>query len=67
MNKAGIYLHIPFCKTKCIYCDFYSITNRDDSINDFVSCISKEINLNKNKLSNYEFDTIFWWWHTISS
>tara|TARA_B100002052_G_C15886393_1_gene601770 strand:+ start:4662 stop:5789 length:1128 start_codon:yes stop_codon:yes gene_type:complete len=59
MNKAGIYLHIPFCKTKCIYCDFYSITNRDDSINDFVSCISKEINLNKNKLSNYEFDTIF--------
>ena len=59
MNKAGIYLHIPFCKTKCIYCDFYSITNRDDSINDFVNCISKEINLNKNKLSNYEFDTIF--------
>ncbi|NLO70283.1 MAG: radical SAM family heme chaperone HemW [Porphyromonadaceae bacterium] len=24
---AGIYIHIPFCKTKCIYCDFYSITD----------------------------------------
>ena len=23
---AGIYIHIPFCKTRCIYCDFYSTT-----------------------------------------
>ena len=25
----GIYLHIPFCKTRCIYCDFYSTTRED--------------------------------------
>ncbi len=32
-NKtAGIYLHIPFCKIKCIYCDFYSITKKEDQI-----------------------------------
>jgi len=59
MNKAGIYLHIPFCKTKCIYCDFYSVTKRDDSISQFIDCLIKEIELNKNKLSNYDFDTIF--------
>jgi len=59
MNKAGIYLHIPFCKTKCIYCDFYSVTKRDDSIEKFVSCLIKEIELNKDKLSNFKFDTIF--------
>ena len=59
MNKAGIYLHIPFCKTKCIYCDFYSVTKRDDSISQFIDCLIKEIKLNKNKLSNYDFDTIF--------
>ena len=59
MNNAGIYLHIPFCKTKCIYCDFYSVTKRDDSISQFIDCLIKEIELNKNRLPNYAFDTIF--------
>ena len=59
MPKAGIYIHIPFCKTKCIYCDFYSVTKRDDSIEQFVDCLVKEIKLNKNKLSQINFDTIF--------
>ena len=59
MNKSGIYLHIPFCKTKCIYCDFYSVTKRDDSIDKFVNCLVKEIKLNKNRLESAIFDTIF--------
>ena len=59
MNKSGIYLHIPFCKTKCIYCDFYSVTKRDDSIEKFVDCLIKEIKLNKKNLQNSKFDTIF--------
>jgi oxygen-independent coproporphyrinogen III oxidase len=59
MNKSGIYLHIPFCKTKCIYCDFYSVTKRDDSIEKFVHCLIKEIKLNKKILQNSKFDTIF--------
>ena len=59
MNKSGIYLHIPFCKTKCIYCDFYSVTKRDDSIEKFVDCLIKEIKLNKKILQNSKFDTIF--------
>ena len=59
MHKAGIYIHIPFCKTKCIYCDFYSITKREDSISRFIECLVKEIKLNKNTLPNCTFDTIF--------
>ena len=59
MTKAGIYIHIPFCKTKCIYCDFYSVTKRDDSITNFVDCMVKEIKLNKTRLKNTTYDTIF--------
>ena len=59
MNKSGIYLHIPFCKTKCIYCDFYSVTKRDDSIEKFVDCMVNEIKLNKKRLKNTTYDTIF--------
>ena len=28
-EKLGIYIHIPFCRSKCDYCDFYSLAGRD--------------------------------------
>ena len=35
-NKAplGIYIHIPFCRSKCQYCDFYSMPCKDDKLMD---------------------------------
>ncbi len=42
---AGLYLHIPFCRVKCIYCDFYSVADRDEQIPAFVSALNREINL----------------------
>ena len=30
MKPIGLYLHIPFCRSKCDYCDFYSLAGRDD-------------------------------------
>ena len=60
MKKSAIYIHIPFCKVKCIYCDFYSITNREKQIPLFTKLLIKEINsyrrYNKKK---WEFNTIF--------
>lgn len=55
---AGIYLHIPFCDTKCIYCDFYSITNHSRK-DEFIFAIKKEIVSYSNKLIEKKFDTIF--------
>ncbi|MDO5665491.1 MAG: radical SAM family heme chaperone HemW [Bacteroidia bacterium] len=47
---AGIYIHIPFCKTRCVYCDFYKETD-ESQINAFVSALCKEIQLRKNEVS----------------
>ncbi len=45
---AGIYIHIPFCKTKCPYCDFYSVTNWDRDLQiKFVNAVLREIDLRK--------------------
>jgi len=57
--KAGIYIHIPFCKVKCIYCDFYSITERENSIERFTNAIIQEIKVCNVDVSKWEIDTIF--------
>ena len=46
MNKSelGIYVHIPFCKKKCNYCDFVSFTDKCDKIDSYIECLTKEIN-----------------------
>ena len=59
MKKAGLYIHIPFCKVKCVYCDFYSITKKEDQIPLFTECLLKEINNYKHYVGKWEFDTIF--------
>ena len=59
MKKAGLYIHIPFCKVKCVYCDFYSITKKEDQIPLFTECLLKEINTYKHYARKWEFDTIF--------
>ena len=59
MKKAGIYIHIPFCTVKCMYCDFYSITEREDSIQRFINAITREIEMCNSDVSEWTFDTIF--------
>lgn len=47
---AGIYVHIPFCKQRCSYCDFHFSTNLN-SKSDLVEMITKELTLRKNEIS----------------
>ncbi len=42
LKETALYIHIPFCDHKCIYCDFYSIIT-SDNIGNFLSSIKKEI------------------------
>ena len=59
MKTAGIYIHIPFCAIKCMYCDFYSVADREDAIPKFVKSIIWEIENCSIDVSEWEFDTIF--------
>ena len=56
-NNFGVYIHIPFCKKKCNYCDFISFCNKDNLIEDYIECLKKEIEnfdfLNKNVTTIY--------------
>ena len=42
-NEIGVYVHIPFCKKKCDYCDFISYCNKDNLIDDYVQAVKAEI------------------------
>ena len=42
MKNSALYIHIPFCDHKCIYCDFYSIITKDN-IPSFLASVKKEI------------------------
>ena len=44
-KEIGIYVHIPFCKQKCYYCDFVSYCTKDNLIEDYVKAVEKEIEL----------------------
>ena len=59
MTSAGIYIHIPFCAIKCMYCDFYSIADRENSIPKFIEAITQEIEQCEIDVSDWTFDTIF--------
>ncbi len=57
--KPGLYVHIPFCQSKCGYCDFYSIVD-DSIINPFLNGLLEEIKLTSSRLGTSEkFDTIY--------
>ena len=55
---AGIYIHIPFCKQACHYCDFHFSTSMKKK-DDMVLAIAKEIQMRKNESENEIIETIY--------
>ena len=42
-KQIGLYIHIPFCKQKCSYCDFCSYAEKQDLISKYIKCLLQEI------------------------
>jgi oxygen-independent coproporphyrinogen-3 oxidase len=55
---AGIYIHIPFCEKKCIYCDFYSEADHSDR-NIFIQFLLKEIEMYNRYFNLEKIETIY--------
>ncbi|MGM9802544.1 MAG: radical SAM family heme chaperone HemW [Muribaculaceae bacterium] len=57
-QMAGIYIHIPFCKRRCSYCDFYSVTSLKSSWQ-YVESLGKELDMRIGELSGADISTIY--------
>ncbi len=57
MSKISVYIHIPFCDHKCIYCDFYSIT-KTENLEAFIVALKTEI-LSSNYFEKNKITSIF--------
>ena len=55
---AGLYIHIPFCRSKCLYCDFYSGGSRIADWNSYVETLLLELKLRRKEFSE-PFDTLY--------
>ena len=58
-NEIGIYIHIPFCISKCFYCDFTSYANRENMIEKYIYALCNEILAKAEILSEYKVTTIY--------
>lgn len=58
-GEIGIYIHIPFCLSKCFYCDFASYSKKEDKIELYVNALCNEIIQNAEILSEYTITTIY--------
>lgn len=56
-KEIGVYIHIPFCKSKCYYCDFISFADKNELIQEYINAVIQEIQ-NAN-LEKYSIKTVY--------
>lgn len=64
-NITNLYIHIPFCKTRCKYCHCFSLLNSNDEYEKYIVYLLKEIDLLIKRIWKWKkIDSIFIWWWT---
>lgn len=58
-KPLGLYIHIPFCKSKCVYCDFYSLPNAEREMNRYTSAICRHLTETAPQAAAHLADTVY--------
>ena len=59
-KPLGIYIHVPFCRSKCQYCDFYSVTDKEHRLLDrYRKAVCEHIREAAQQCPDYEVDTVY--------
>ena len=58
MKEIGVYIHIPFCKQKCYYCDFISYSNKENCMEKYINALKKEME-NFTKNNEFRVSTVY--------
>lgn len=58
-KRLGIYIHIPFCVSKCRYCDFYSLPGQNHSMSDYQAALLGHISESAENIRAYDVDSIY--------
>lgn len=56
---AGVYIHIPFCKKKCIYCDFFSVAGTPESLSGYADAVGREYEFRQDELGDAPLQTVY--------
>jgi len=58
-EKLGVYIHIPFCKAKCDYCDFYSLPDREGAMDDYLKALMEHVKETAPLTKGWQVDTVY--------
>lgn len=58
-KTLGLYLHIPFCKQKCSYCDFYSLAGSESRMEDYVEALCAHLTETAPFAQGHQVDTVY--------
>ena len=59
MRSLGLYIHIPFCKAKCIYCDFYSLPHSEEKMDAYTAALQRDLIRWADQSKGHTVDTIY--------
>ena len=58
-KPLGLYIHIPFCKQKCVYCDFYSLSRSESRMDDYVDALCAHLTETAPFAAGHLVDTVY--------